>query len=73
LFVAWSPWHITLEKKPFWKIVLKAFATTIVTPPLQDVYLKSLKFYANMLHCYLAPSFNYKVELIKDKCIENAP
>jgi hypothetical protein len=53
--------------------VLKAFATSIVTPPPQDVYLKSLKFHANMLHCYLAPSFNYKVEFIKDKCIKNAP
>jgi hypothetical protein len=53
--------------------VLKTFATSIVTPPPQDVYLKSLKFYANMLHCYLASSFNYKVELIKDKYIKNAP
>jgi hypothetical protein len=53
--------------------VLKAFAISIVTPPPQDVYLKSLKFYANMLHCYLTPSFDYKVKLIKNKCIKNAP
>jgi hypothetical protein len=26
-----------------------------------------------MLHCYLTPFFNYKVELIKNKCIKNAP